>query len=172
MESRGELMHVDTVETECGLAEREVARGPRVTAGEVAREEPLRGPRAEASLRGDAGANRLVARMAKLVGPHRSLVLVNAYAPRDWIPGVNRDLAAFAKKHPGVVVADWSKAIGAHPDYLAGDAIHPGARGGAVFADTVARTVEAVEEHRAQRAYERELRLYHRLTERPLPVAE
>jgi peptidoglycan/LPS O-acetylase OafA/YrhL len=111
-------------------------------------------------------------RMAELTGPDRHLILVNAYAPRNWIDGVNHDLAAFAKRHAGVVVADWSAAIGGHTDYLAGDSIHPDARGGVVFADTIAQTVESVERDRAQRQYELELRLHERLAERPLPVAE
>lgn len=117
----------------------------------------------------DAGS---LDRMAEIVGPDRHLVLVNAYAPRDWIPGVNSDLAEFAAAHPGVVVADWSGAIAPRTDLLAGDAIHPGAAGGRVFAETVARTVDAIERDRAQRQYENELRLYQRLAERPLPVAE
>ncbi|WP_314505784.1 acyltransferase family protein [uncultured Microbacterium sp.] len=65
--------------------------------------------------------------MAQIAGPDRSLVLVDAFAPRDWIPGVNADLAAFADAHPGVVVAHWSDAIAGHIDLLAGDQIHPGA---------------------------------------------
>jgi lysophospholipase L1-like esterase len=97
---------------------------------------------------------------------------VNAYAPRSWIPGVNADLAAFAEDHPGVVIADWSAAIGERTDLLAGDSIHPSYAGGMVFADTIAGAVAAVEQDRAQRQYENELRLYHRLSHRPLPVAE
>ena len=110
--------------------------------------------------------------MVRIVGPDRRLVLVNAYAPRDWIPGVNDDLAAFAKKHPGVVVADWSAAIGARTDLLAGDSIHPSSDGGRVFADTIARTIESVERERAQQQYERELRRYESLAQRPAPIAE
>ena len=35
------------------------------------------------------------------VGRDRTLVLVTAFAPRDWIPGVNAELTAFAASHPG-----------------------------------------------------------------------
>jgi peptidoglycan/LPS O-acetylase OafA/YrhL len=111
-------------------------------------------------------------RMAEIAGRDRHLILVNAYAPRSWIPGVNADLAAFAEDHPGVVIADWSAAIGERTDLLAGDSIHPSYAGGMVFADTIAGAVAAVEQDRAQRQYENELRLYHRLSHRPLPVAE
>ncbi|MCH6231764.1 acetyltransferase [Microbacterium sp. CFH 31415] len=113
-----------------------------------------------------------LARMAEIAGSDRHLILVNAYAPRDWIPGVNADLAAFAKSHPGVVVADWSAAISSRTDLLAGDSIHPDAGGATVFAEMVARSVDAVERERAQDQYERELRLYERLTHRPLPIAQ
>lgn len=91
------------------------------------------------------------------VGRTRTLVLVNAYAPRDWIAGVNTDLAAFAAAHPGVVVADWAGAIAPRTDLLAGDHIHPGAEGGAVFADAVARAVDGVENQRAQVRYQVDL---------------
>ncbi|MCW3492336.1 acyltransferase family protein [Microbacterium sp. SSM24] len=111
-------------------------------------------------------------RMAEIAGPDRHVVLVNAFAPRDWIPGVNHDLAEFAKRHPRVVVADWSAAISTRTDLLAGDSIHPGATGGKVFAETIARTIDNVERERARRQYQDELRLYDRLSDRPLPVAE
>lgn len=110
-------------------------------------------------------------RMAEIVGPERGLVLVNAYAPRDWIPGVNEDLAAFAKKHDNVVVADWAAAIAARPELLAGDGIHPGDRGGRIFAKAVARAIDALERERAQARYEEELQVFEQQSDRPLPVA-
>ncbi|WP_454116741.1 acyltransferase family protein [Microbacterium aurum] len=91
------------------------------------------------------------------VGRDRTLVLVNAAAPRDWIPGVNSDLAAFAATHPGVVVADWAQAIAPHPDMLAGDRIHPGPQGGGVYADTVAAAIDSVANQRAEVRYQVEL---------------
>ena len=91
-------------------------------------------------------------RIADDLGPDRSLVLVNAYAPRDWIPGVNADLQAFAAARPDVVVADWAGAIAPHEDLLAGDRIHPGDAGGRIFADTVAAAVDRVADERRERA--------------------
>ncbi|MGN6218986.1 MAG: acyltransferase family protein [Microbacterium sp.] len=91
-------------------------------------------------------------RIAADLGPDRSLVLVNAYAPRDWIPGVNADLQAFAAARPNVVVADWAAAIAPHEDLLAGDRIHPGEAGGRIFADTVADAVDRLAEERRERA--------------------
>lgn len=92
-------------------------------------------------------------RIAQIAGPDRQLVLVNAFAPREWITGVNADLAAFAADHPGTVVADWSAAIAARPELLAGDGIHPGADGGRLFADVVADAVAQAEAERAMREF-------------------
>ncbi len=96
-----------------------------------------------------------LSRAADIVGPDRTLVLVNAYAPRDWIPGVNADLEAFAATRENVVVADWSATAAAHTDLLAGDRIHPGQAGGRLFAETVAASVQGAEDARAQREFER-----------------
>lgn len=91
------------------------------------------------------------------VGRTRTLVLVTAYAPRDWIDGVNRDLEAFAASHPGVTIANWSQAIAPHTDALAGDHIHPGETGGEVYARVLADAVDGVENERAQVRYQVDL---------------
>jgi peptidoglycan/LPS O-acetylase OafA/YrhL len=91
-------------------------------------------------------------RMAATVGPDRDLVLVNAYAPRDWIPGVNADLEAFADARRNVGIADWSGAIAPHADLLAGDRIHPGDAGGRIFADAVAEAVDELAQVRRDRS--------------------
>ncbi|WP_019180940.1 acyltransferase family protein [Microbacterium yannicii] len=90
-------------------------------------------------------------RMVAAVGPERHLVLVNAYAPRDWIPGVNADLQAFADARCNVSIADWSGAVTPRTDLLAGDEIHPGLEGGRLFAETVADAVDAAERERRER---------------------
>lgn len=81
-------------------------------------------------------------RIVDAAGPERYVILVNASAPRDWIPGVNRDLTAFAATHPRVAVADWAGAIADHTDLLAGDQIHPESAGGELYASTVKRAVD------------------------------
>ncbi len=86
-------------------------------------------------------------------GPDRGIVLVNAYGPREWIPGVNDDLAAFAAGDPRVVVADWAGAIAGHTDLLAGDRIHPGAAGGRVFAGVVDDAIQRLETRRTTGAW-------------------
>lgn len=92
-----------------------------------------------------------------VVGPERELILVTAHAPRDWIPGVNDTLAAFARR-PSVELADWSGAIAPREDLLAGDRIHPGTAGGDIFADAVAGAVAAAEAQRAELEFRREMR--------------
>lgn len=99
-----------------------------------------------------------LARLEQAIGPDRELVLVNAFAPRDWIAGVNAELAAFDAAQPGVVVADWAGTAAAHQDLLAGDRIHPGPTGGRLFAETVATAVQGVENARAQAAFDRSVR--------------
>ncbi|WP_405371687.1 MULTISPECIES: acyltransferase family protein [unclassified Microbacterium] len=96
-------------------------------------------------------------RLRDEIGPQRTLVLVTAYAPRDWIPGVNKTLEHFAATTPGVVVADWAGAISTQTDLLAGDQIHPGAAGGDVFAATVETAIDDVENARAELRYRVEL---------------
>ncbi|QEV99067.1 acetyltransferase [Microbacterium caowuchunii] len=95
-----------------------------------------------------------------ILGPERQLVLVNAYAPRSWIPGVNADLAAFARAHAAVQVADWADAISGKPELLAGDQIHPGDAGGRVFAEAVAEGVDRAAHARARLAEFTEQRTY------------
>ncbi len=95
-----------------------------------------------------------------IVGPDRSLVLVDAFAPRRWIPGVNSTLQAFAAAHANVVVADWSGAIAGRVDLLAGDHIHPGAAGGRVFAETIATSLDDIEAARVLHAYRQQLQEY------------
>lgn len=97
----------------------------------------------------------------QILGPDRRLVLVTAFAPRSWIPGVNGELWAYAASHPDVLVADWSAAIAGRTDLLAGDRIHPGSAGGAVFADAVAATLTQLAERTAHEQYLAALREYY-----------
>jgi peptidoglycan/LPS O-acetylase OafA/YrhL len=97
-------------------------------------------------------------RMTEIVGPDRELILVTAFAPRDWIEGVNTELSAFARDRSEVELADWSSAIGGRVDLLADDHVHPGSAGGHVFADTVAGAVDEAELKRATERYWDEIR--------------
>ncbi len=101
-----------------------------------------------------------LAQAARIVGPDRHLVLVTAFAPRSWIPGVNAALTAFAAEHPGVVLADWSTAIAPHVDLLAGDHIHPGMSGGRVFAQALEGAITEAQLQAARAEYYEKLADY------------
>ncbi|WP_051191942.1 acyltransferase family protein [Microbacterium luticocti] len=94
------------------------------------------------------------------LGPHRRLVLVTAFAPRSWIPGVNKALHAYAAGHPTVIVADWAGAIAPHVDLLAGDQIHPGGAGGRIYAQTVADAITQAQRQQAAAREQMTLRAY------------
>lgn len=73
----------------------------------------------------------------RILGPDRKLVLVNAYAERDWTDGVNATLAEFAAGNRRVELANWHDTIAGRLDLLAGDHVHPGPIGGQLYADEV-----------------------------------
>lgn len=73
------------------------------------------------------------------------VILVNAFGDRWWIPEVNEQLRTFADAHRGVVLADWDGKIGEHPEFLAGDLIHPHAEGGQVYAEIIADAIAELE---------------------------
>ncbi|WP_104200446.1 acyltransferase family protein [Cryobacterium sp. Y29] len=78
----------------------------------------------------------------RILGPDRRLVLVNAYAERDWTAAVNARLADFAAGNRRVELANWHDAIAGRLDLLAGDHVHPGPTGGQVYADEVHAALE------------------------------
>ena len=82
--------------------------------------------------------------LVRLAG-NRPVVLVNAHADRDWVPGVNDELNAFAAGRRGVVVADWTGAVTGVPDALAGDDIHPNPSGGEIYASSVQKALDELE---------------------------
>lgn len=72
------------------------------------------------------------------IGPSRKLVLVTVQAPRSWTDGVNAAIDRFAGAHQKqVAVAPWRDDIAGHLDLLADDQIHPGHRGGLIYADAL-----------------------------------
>jgi len=77
-----------------------------------------------------------------VIGPDRKLVLVTAFADRDWTAGVNTALTGFAARHRLVGVANWHDAIAPHTDVLAGDNIHPGPTGGRIYADCISAALD------------------------------
>jgi peptidoglycan/LPS O-acetylase OafA/YrhL len=78
------------------------------------------------------------------IGPDRKLVLVTAFADRDWTAGVNAALSGYATQHLLVGIAEWHDAIAPHTDVLAGDNIHPGPTGGRIYADCISAALDGL----------------------------
>lgn len=77
------------------------------------------------------------------IGPHRKLVLVNTYETKPWEAGNNRVIAAAARKHANVVVADWYDTISRRTGLLYPDEVHPMPPGARLYAHTVVAAVRA-----------------------------
>jgi len=79
------------------------------------------------------------------IGPNRTVVMVNAYGDRSWIPGGNEQVEAAAVKYPGqIVVADWNGLIAEHPEYIGPDGIHANAEGKVAYAQLVLDTLNSI----------------------------
>jgi peptidoglycan/LPS O-acetylase OafA/YrhL len=79
--------------------------------------------------------------LIRAVGPHRDLVLVNTYEARPWEAGVNRVIAAAARRYPNVVLANWFAAIEHRTSLLWPDEVHPQPSGARLYARMVAAAV-------------------------------
>jgi len=77
------------------------------------------------------------------MGPHHKLVLVNTFVPRPWQNGDNRVLAAAARKHANVVLANWFATIEHRTGLLWDDDVHPRPPGATLYARMVATAVWA-----------------------------
>jgi len=82
----------------------------------------------------------------RILGPDRELIVVNAQAPRGWIPGVNAELSSFALVYRNVELANWHDAIQPYLGEMARDQIHFGPIGAGVFAATVGDAVARLAE--------------------------
>jgi peptidoglycan/LPS O-acetylase OafA/YrhL len=82
-----------------------------------------------------------------IAGNGTEVVLVNAQAPRGWIPGVNDLLASYAQSHRNVELANWYEAIQPRLDVLSRDKIHAGGPiGGQIYADAVRDAIQRLAE--------------------------
>ena len=81
--------------------------------------------------------------LIRAVGPHRDLVLVNTYEARPWEAGVNRVIAAAARRYPNVVLANWFAAIEHRTRLLWPDEVHPQPSGARLYARMIAAAVRA-----------------------------
>jgi peptidoglycan/LPS O-acetylase OafA/YrhL/lysophospholipase L1-like esterase len=81
--------------------------------------------------------------LIRAVGPHRELVLVNTYEARPWEAGVNRVIAAAARRQAHVVLANWFATIEHRTRLLWPDEVHPQPSGARLYARMVAAAVGA-----------------------------
>ncbi len=81
--------------------------------------------------------------LIRAVGPHRDLVLVNTYEARSWEAGVNRVMAAAARRQAHVVLANWFATIEHRTSLLWPDEVHPQPSGARLYARLVAAAVRA-----------------------------
>jgi peptidoglycan/LPS O-acetylase OafA/YrhL len=81
-----------------------------------------------------------------IAGPGRQIVLVNVQAPRGWTPEVNATLTHFAQQYRDVELANWRDAIAGHLGLLARDQIHPGSKGGQIYAAAVKDALQRLAE--------------------------
>ena len=85
--------------------------------------------------------------VTRMVGPSTEIVLINAQAPRGWIPDVNYLLARYAQQHRNVELANWYEAIQPRLDVLARDKIHAGGpTGGNIYAGAIKDAIQRLAE--------------------------
>ncbi len=81
--------------------------------------------------------------LMQLIGPYRKLVLINTYVPDGWSKDVNATIAAFIRRHPSIVLADWFDTIRHRTYLLWPDQVHPQMPGTVVYARMAYRAVQA-----------------------------
>lgn len=82
----------------------------------------------------------------RIAGPDRQVVLMSVYAPRWWIPEVNRALSTYALRHRDVELANWGFIIANQTNLLARDKVHPGPAGGRLYAGSVMEALQRLAE--------------------------
>ena len=90
-----------------------------------------------------------ILQLIAMIGPHRRLVLINTFVPRPWQDGDNQVLAAAAREHANVVLANWYATIEYHTSLLWSDMVHPRPAGAPLYAQMVASAVQATHTIRA-----------------------
>src|SRR6266487_4228299 len=83
-----------------------------------------------------------ISRLFAEIGKHRRLVLVNTFEDRSWEYEVNSTLAAAARDHPDVELANWYATVEHRTYLLWSDGIHPQPAGGLVYARMLKAAVE------------------------------
>ena len=73
-------------------------------------------------------------------------MFVNVQAPRGWTDGVDATLAQYAQQYRDVELANWRDAIASQLGLLAHDQIHPGTRGGQIYAGVIKDALQRLAE--------------------------
>jgi len=81
-----------------------------------------------------------------VAGSRTQLVLVNVQAPRGWTDGVDATLSQYAQQYRNVELANWRDAIAGQLSLLARDQIHPGTRGGEIYASVIKDALQRLAE--------------------------
>ncbi|WP_349898738.1 acyltransferase family protein [Parafrigoribacterium soli] len=81
-----------------------------------------------------------------MIGQSAQLVLVNVQAPRGWTDGVDATLSRYAQQYRDVELANWRDAISGQLNLLARDQIHPGSRGGEIYAGVIKDALQRLAE--------------------------
>lgn len=81
-----------------------------------------------------------------VVGSRTQLVLVNIQAPRGWTDGVDATLSHYAQQYRDIELANWRDAIAGQLGLLARDQIHPGERGGEIYAGVIRDALQRLAE--------------------------
>jgi hypothetical protein len=85
----------------------------------------------------------------KIIGPKTLMIVVNAQAPRDWIPEVNSAIADFAARERNVELANWQATIAPRIDELNEDQIHPGGPiSGGIYVSAISNALQRLAELR------------------------
>jgi peptidoglycan/LPS O-acetylase OafA/YrhL len=85
------------------------------------------------------GADNLEKAATLLAG--KRLVFVTAHADREWTGPNNDDVRKLAQKYPYVSIAEWDSDIGAHPEMLGDDGIHPSQQGAKIYVESIAKAL-------------------------------
>lgn len=72
-----------------------------------------------------------------MLADRKRVVLVNVYADRVWASEVNAIISEMAGRHRNIRIADWRGTAAANTWALAGDGIHVGGEGAALYAQAV-----------------------------------
>jgi peptidoglycan/LPS O-acetylase OafA/YrhL len=78
-------------------------------------------------------------RALRLLSDRRRVIVVNAHAPRRWVPENNDTIARVVRDYANTVLIDWAVAATDHPEFFASDDIHLSGSGQRAFVHAVIR---------------------------------